>query len=132
VGYSYANASPEPFLAGPITDGTYDLVKIVRHSSETGPWSSGQMPAFRWALRFTTTETSSNHTSGILHSAAEIPPNVACGGTRFATFQTELRVTGGVKGIESLAYSARGDTLSLFQADGDGGTPITYVFQRRP
>ena len=90
------------------------------------------MPAFRWALQFTTTETSSNHTSGILNSAAEIPPNVACGDARFATFQNDLRVAGGVKGIEALAYTARGDLLSLFQADGDGGTPITYVFQRRP
>jgi len=118
-------------VAGPIADGIYDLVKIVRHTPETGPWSSGQMPAFRWALLFATTETSSNHTSGIVHSAAEIPPNVACGGSRFATFQKELRVAGGVKGIESVGYTAHGNMLAIVKPDGDGGTPLTYVFQRR-
>jgi hypothetical protein len=89
------------------------------------------MPAFRWALQFATTESSSNHTSGILHSAAEIPPNVACGGSRFATFEKELRVAGGDKGLEAVSYTASGNRLAIVKPDGDGGTPITYVFERR-
>jgi hypothetical protein len=40
-------------------------------------------------------------------------------------------VTGGVKGIEAVNYSANGEMLSLSQADGDGGVPVTYVFRRR-
>jgi hypothetical protein len=131
IGYTYRDVPPPPPTAGPIADGVYDLVEIVRHTPESGPWSSDQMPAFRWTLRFATTERSSNHTSGTMDSAAEIPPSVACGGARFATFQNELRVEGGVKGIESVGYSAHGDTLLIVKPDGDGGVPLTYAFRRR-
>ena len=131
VGYTYRNTPPPQPTAGTIGDGTYDLVEIVRHTSQPGPWSSGQAPAFRWAMQFKTTETSSNHTSGILLAAVEVPPSVSCGGVRFATFQNELRVEGGFKGIESVAYTAQGNTLAIVDPDGDGGDPVTYVFRRR-
>jgi hypothetical protein len=131
IGYTYRNVPPAPSTAGQVANGTYDLVEVVRHTPEKGPWTSDMAPAFRWAMQFKTTETSSNHASGIVHSAAEIPPSVACGNSRFATFQNELRFQGGVKGIESVAYTAQGDMLTITKADGDGGSPVTYVFRRR-
>ncbi len=131
VGYSYRNIPPPPALAGPLRDGTYDLVEIVTHTSDSGPWSSNQAPAFRWAMRFSTTERSPNHTEGILAATVDLPPSVACNVTRFATFQRELRVEGGSKGIESVAYTAQGDVLTFTLLNGDGGDAQTYVFRRR-
>lgn len=131
VGYSYRNVEPAPPLAGSLKDGTYDLVAIVTHTSEQGPWSSNMAPAFRWAMRFQTTETSPNHTAGVLASSVDMPPAVACNVTRFATFERELRVSGGPKGIDSVAYTAQGDSLTFTNANGDGGDPQTYVFRRR-
>ena len=131
IGYSYRNVPPEPALAGRVQDGTYDLVEIVRHTPEQGPWSSDMAPAFRWAMRFSTTETSSNHAAGVLASSVDLPPATDCHVTRFATFQHELRVAGGPKGMDSVAYTARGDTLVLTLLDGDGGIPQTYVFRLR-
>lgn len=132
VGYSYRNVLPPPALAGAIEDGTYDLVEILNHTAEAGQWSSGMAPAFRWTMRFSTQETSPNHAAGILASSVDLPPSVACNVTRFATFQRELRVEGGDKGIDSVAYTAHGDSLMFTKMDGDGGHPQTFVFRRRP
>jgi len=131
IGYSYRNVPPPPALAGAVQDGTYDLVEIVTHTPDAGRWTSDMAPAFRWAMRFSTTETSSNHTAGILASSVDLPPAVACNVTRFATFQRELRVEGGDKGIDAVAYTAQGDSLMFTKMDGDGGDPQTYVFRRR-
>lgn len=89
------------------------------------------MPSFRLALQFTTLETSSNHASGRLDSAQEIPPRVGCHNRRFATADNEIRVEEGAEGIDSAPYTARGDLFTLHQPDGDGGDPYSYVFRRR-
>ena len=118
-------------MAGAIRDGTYDLVEIQTHTAQAGPWSSNMAPAFRWAMSFRTTETSANHSAGILASSVDMPPAIACNVTRFATFQRELRVAGGSKGIDAVGYTAQGDILMFTKMDGDGGDPQTYVFRRR-
>ena len=82
-------------------------------------------------MRFSTSETSANHTAGTLASSVDMPPAVACNVTRFATFQRELRVAGGPKGIDAVGYTAHGDMLMFTKMDGDGGDPQTYVFRRR-
>jgi hypothetical protein len=131
IGYSYRDVPPPASQAGAIRDGTYDLVEIVTHTSQPGEWSSNMAPAFRWTMRFSTTETSPNHTAGVLASSVDMPPAVACNVARFATFQRELRVEGGSKGIDAVGYTAQGDVLSFTKMDGDGGDPQTYVFRRR-
>ena len=131
IGYTYRDTPPPAPAAGRISDGVYDLVEIVRHTDASGPWSSAQMPSFRLALQFTTLETSSNHTSGRLDSAQEIPPRVGCHNRPFATVDSEIRVEDGTEGIDSAPYTTRGDLFTLHQGHGDGGDPYSYVFLRR-
>lgn len=132
IGYTYQPPPNPPLSAGAVVDGTYDLVQIIKYTTHPGAWSSNMAPAFRWSMRLTTRDRSSNHTSGDVATALELPPAARCQNGRFATFQNELRFEGGEKGIESYQYTAAGDQLVILQPSGDGGVPHAYVFRRRP
>ena len=125
VGYSY-DVTPQPAATGgAIEDGVYDLVKIIDHGKASGPESSDQAPAFRWALRFMADDHSPSHVEGRLLSAIDLPPANGCDDGRFATVGTELRAVSKKPKIETEPYSATPDGFVVLSK----GT--TYVFHRR-
>lgn len=125
IGYSYDVAPPAAPTGGAIDDGVYDLVKIVDHGKASGPESSDQAPAFRWALQFTTDDRSPNHVEGQLLVAIDLPPANKCETARFALVGTELRSLTKVSKLESQSYSATADGLVL-ETKG-----VSYVFHKR-
>jgi hypothetical protein len=133
VGNTYVNAPPQTPQGGTIADGAYDLVQIVRHASQPGPWNSPEKPAMRGVMRVTTVERAPDHASGTIWAAFETPPMGMCTSGRFETTQVQFK--GDVMWeplLGAMAYTTTGDTLVILNSNGSHGEAVEYILRRRP